>query len=67
MKFTFESAKYATDSTAKSGETELASTLDAAGLTYTVNNLTGHKVITITKNAGTHARFKTLTVSYKVK
>ena len=67
LKFTFESAKYATDSTAKSGETELASTLDAAGLTYTVNNLTGHKVITITKNAGTHARFKTLTVSYKVK
>lgn len=67
LKFTFESAKYATDSTAKSGETELASTLDAAELTYTVNNLTGHKIITITKNAGTHARFKTLTVSYKVK
>lgn len=67
LKFTFEGAKYATDSTAKSGETELASTLDAAGLTYTVNNLTGHKVITITKNAGGHARFKTLTVSYKVK
>lgn len=67
LKFTFESAKYATDSTAKSGETELASTLDAAGLTYTVNNLTSHKVITITKNAGGQARFKTLTVSYKVK
>lgn len=67
LKFTFESAKYATGSTAKSGETELVSTLDSEALTYTVNNLTGHKVITITKSAGGQARFKTLTVSYKVK
>ncbi len=67
LKFTFESASYAKPITAKSGETQLNSTLDAESLTYIVNGLKDYNVVTLTKDAGDQARFKTLTVSYKVK